>query len=1403
MTPSPTAEKTSSAEPTVSPVPDGHNGSSTIASSCSNDVTSDCVTLSYLPQFSVDIDMMLQDDSFQHQFLSWLRVYTLHGVVPTINAGCRPNTEELIITALYAGCRPSFESNFEFPFRVILVIERNTSCNQRRWNKECRELLMQVFLDLKPNGTNLLIDHINLLSPLRRQLLSEEDSVETIDLPVRLAVRFHEVTNLEIDQDVRVRVKTFGTVRRRSVQRAVEPRTLNVTAARRAGTVESISREVLLTVDANDEWTWSVSSSASSYVQTANKTSTATSAGIILQHVYVHSKYAPSGSSSALLRVKIRSDDENVENKAETFDISLSAFIKQAHVGVSLDRVTVAMSQSEPSTSRSIELRNRGNFQAHFSLSVLGGEIYQGGQHSSPFAVGISGTGQSYGIVPAEGTSSITVTFSPASVQTTGIFTSFLLIQTDAWDGDETNIEPSISPLWHGSSDLNGTRLWIRIEMIVTTVFVCVSDSALNQPGPLEHGSMTTTVVNTDMVDLTAASTNFTLQDLEHPGVEYQLRPRVWRNRVVLSPWLQIRPWSLVIRSGTSSSFSVKFSYTSKDLPIWTSEEDALTTTSKGFDLRFLLLIRLQGGIASSVSEADEVRSVTQRIQLASGQASASTSLLLVETTTLFVGNRTGMMIHLRDIFDNADAYASFEDQRSSITPSDKNIPLVELMTYTSTEPSVLIERQGPQQRGTMISGTITFDVIAVALGGMTVDVRINGTTIQQSPVNITIVPVECAKQQHEVPDSLGLQCLCQPGFYRPSRECRLCPEGRFSRSASNDENCDSCPEGYFSETGSTQCYECPSVGVTCAQGRLRLEPGTWCEVCASGNDTRRDEVVRRLKDQEEVLFYKCRHQDACLVNNLASFGTKCAEGHKGPLCDTCQSGYVKNLGTHECESCANRLWNTAFTLLTFTFIIAAITAVAIQSTNRVRRNIRSDEDEVDEGLEKDLLEATVVTFLDYLQIVALVASLQISPIGDSFQWVAQGSRIALFNPIQLAEVQCLTGFSVFTRLIVSMFLPGKLAIVVFLIQCAVYFVRFSKKLKVRIWKSMALPTIIRVLDFVHASTTSATTAVLTIYENPVRSTERLEVDISIEVGSTQHHILHLLAVISLITYVFGFPLGMATFLARKAWKLRRTRRGMQKLQKQFSELMSAFSTARYGFLWPQVVVIRKVFLVFISIYIVRPMDQLALVTFVLLTSCGFCVVLRPYIDRRGNYIQFISTVAAALTTGTGAVRYAIDNRSDTSAMWMVDVTFFIIQFVVAISIFLLILSTFPKAVKTVYAKVRQTLKTVTVCCQRITLDLKQKLCSCKRRRARRRRGRGRGRFNPPPVSVAPVGRASVHDFALHGRTSTSTRIGLRRANFLERQQQHVYHARLSRWNEHQGTKGDAFSATMRKRQAF
>lgn len=119
-------------------------------------------------------------------------------------------------------------------------------------------------------------------------------------------------------------------------------------------------------------------------------------------------------------------------------------------------------------------------------------------------------------------------------------------------------------------------------------------------------------------------------------------------------------------------------------------------------------------------------------------------------------------------------------------------------------------------------------------------------------------------------------------------------------------------------------------------------------------------------------------------------------------------------------------------------------------------------------------------------------------------------------------------------------------AYLVILIQLAVCFFRSPKEFKFRIWQSVALPTIVRVLDFAHAPTTLAATVVLTVYENPIPSTNRLEADLSIEVGSKEHSMLHLLAIISMISFVFSFQFGMATLLLRKAWKLKHTRYGIQ-----------------------------------------------------------------------------------------------------------------------------------------------------------------------------------------------------------------------------------------------------------------
>ena len=352
---------------------------------------------------------------------------------------------------------------------------------------------------------------------------------------------------------------------------------------------------------------------------------------------------------------------------------------------------------------------------------------------------------------------------------------------------------------------------------------------------------------------------------------------------------------------------------------------------------------------------------------------------------------------------------------------------------------------------------------------------------------------------------------------------------------------------------------------------------------------------MRKIKNQEDLTFHKCRHPEACVVN-VTAFITECAEGHEGPLCDSCQSGYVKDLETRQCISCEQRTWSLAFTAFSCTFIVASITAVSIQKSSRIRAKTASKDKQPRRGHENCVFDTAVFTLLDYLHIIALLRTLHIDPMGSTSRWVSQTGRMSLLNPTQEAELHCLTGFSIFARLINSMLLPGQLLVAVLFIQLAVYAFTSTEQLKFRVFKSIALPTILRVLELVYVSTTSASMTVLRTYDHPINYTDRLEADLFTENESPQHLLLFTLAVSILVCFVFGFPFGVSTWLARKAHrnfrKLRRSRRGNMKLHKRFLAILPAFSASHHGFLWPQFLMIRKVILVFTRIYSDRPLNK-------------------------------------------------------------------------------------------------------------------------------------------------------------------------------------------------------------------
>ena len=111
-------------------------------------------------------------------------------------------------------------------------------------------------------------------------------------------------------------------------------------------------------------------------------------------------------------------------------------------------------------------------------------------------------------------------------------------------------------------------------------------------------------------------------------------------------------------------------------------------------------------------------------------------------------------------------------------------------------------------------------------------------------------------------------------------------------------------------------------------------------------------------------------------------------------------------------------------------------------------------------------------------------------------------------------------------------------------------------------------------------------------------------------------------------------------------------------LKYRFHSWTGAFSMQSVGFVWPTVVVFRKVFLLFTSRFITDPVDQYIVTTLVLCLSYGVLKWLHPYRFKSLNNLEELKLGLLLATIGVGAILYAAaelweDHSSDNLDMFL------------------------------------------------------------------------------------------------------------------------------------------------------
>lgn len=1071
-------------------------------------------------------------------------------------------------------------------------------------------------------------------------------------------------------------------------ERDIDPHRVIVTHMRRNSSSTSglVSKDVHLTLKARDKWTWHIPQHAANYIRAPEDGETLTSLTIV-QLVVIDFTRAPLGERNVSAKVVISNKGLDVIQ----FSLNLVTSVREAFTSSSVEKIALSRSLSESEISRTVTIFNNGDLSTFFCAQILGSD---GHPLSNPWARLNYACSSSSPLVelPANDYMDVDVTFDAGLVPSTGLFHAWLLISTDAWDG---RISDSLRPPIPKCYMLNGSRLWVKAELLVTTVFICPPPSVTSDLLPLQERRRSFTVLNTGIKDIRVMVHNFTIRELNAHYKTFYVCPQILGEKgLTLGSGLWVSPLFRPISTGISAEFSFDIVYIMPQLKVWTSE-GAVTSTASSFEVRFAFFISNAYNDMPLV-QSTEIRSGAFQVNLSPGNPTNEHSLVDIQDTFIPVKNTTEMLIDLRDMFGNTDAVAKYVGIIDSSEKEQPNsLAIVTTLGTGQAGKPFRFSSNNPLVQGSLVS-SLHMKVEAIVAGRMKVDVRLNGRSVKGSPFNLTSLPIQCFGV-NEVPDASGVKCLCRAGFYRTPSNCLPCPEGTHSRVASNEETCQACPVNHFSESGASLCFRCGEHQVTCSNGKLRLKQGSWCELCAvppkdqTNTVTRRDIIVRRLQEGSDLIFHQCRGETACVVDPL-EFRSECGPGHIGPVCDSCSDGYKKDLTDNSCFSCDKYPENVFLTALGFSVLLVAIAVIAYRNLPHRQMQIGQNKANPSDGftiIMSSSLEEVVLGYIDYLQILAILDAMNLAPFRETeaLQWLSSLTDLSLLNPTRPKQFRCLMQTDVHTSLLIAMSFPIPVAVTVIFVQELVYVLKFRRFSSLRKFLMCMLPTMFRFLEFVHASVTAAATRSLIVYGNEIDGSKRLDADLNILVGDRRFLALQLAAWVVLVSFVFGFPCIMSLYLGDKFHKARkRGNRVYARLQRRFENIIGGFNPDRSGYFWPQISIVRKVLLTFVSIYSSALLHQLAWVSGILLASYFICVRMRPHMANMATHVELFNTASACMTAGLGTVLVSLPNSWRTSLL-LVEGMIMIIQVSVFLMVSTGILVFFPYAFREKYLK--------------------------------------------------------------------------------------------------------------------
>eukprot|EP01138_Halocafeteria_seosinensis_P011484 gb/GECG01011730.1/.p1 GENE.gb/GECG01011730.1/~~gb/GECG01011730.1/.p1 ORF type:complete len:2264 (+),score=212.61 gb/GECG01011730.1/:1-6792(+) len=1326
--------RTSSATPrkplvdsTMTPTPTNIvvGSNSSVVSSCGDVATRDCATVIFAPVIHARIDSENMDATGLQTPMAEVEIWwqTFEYETPTFEISCQKDLKFDEEVTVFSSCNPDLSlGELGLPLGFSTQVTKNESCQEEN-TPSCRHASLRGNFFFHKNATKLFRLHWDEIQsdefPARMRRLADV----TIAVPLTVSVATTKESILSFTTEISVALsESFFSLPK------VDPKQLSVSRNRSTVFAQSVSTDVELTVTNGQSWKWSASTRVLEFISLP-KDGVARQTKSYQQTLRIDVSKAPVGETLSDILAEVFENGK----LHSSLSVGITVSIYQANIGLGTSSIEVHRSTSEPPLSSSIMIGNSGQYRSLWLARLFssnGTEMSndQGSWATLPIQNGEIAAGE-------EPTPIIPVTFSSQKVESTGLFDAWVLIEVDAWEATSEIIPPR----WNVQSiQTSFNQFWFRLLFRVTSIFVCEGASKNVTLRPFETKLNLLTVVNTEIVPIRVFSDNFTMTahflngTTDNDAGTFFFVPSLKERNRVFSSWLRTSPVSQFIGPGLSKSFRIDLQYTTEDL--LTAFQEGNISVGQFLpgtvDIHFKLFVFLGGHWRVGRSKADDVRSSAVSVAFSAGWASSFRSVVRSPSLEPFVGEQLTLSVRLLDQFGNEPASAIVGSIPADLA-TDSGATVLALSVRNAEDDSsalpAAVDFPLGLQNGKQIK-SFTFGIRFVTVGSVFVDVKINGSSIDNAPRLLKGQPVLC-ERENEIPGSDGLRCLCVAGHYREeeTERCVPCSEGFYSNVASNAYQCKKCPVEYFSGEGSSVCVSCPRQGVKCNLGRLRMRQGFWCEMCydlgrltnASRYTSPREAIVLQLENGNAVRFHECRNPRVCFSNST-TFATQCTEGHHGVLCEQCERNFAYVPETKSCVRCNDPESDYTVTTVSCVSILGVIVFLSYQYSSadervsasdygrsfvghqpdkatdaskaivRSQKNVRLSiiEREQDEGFEsaKAVGEVAMV-YIDYLQIVSLLSSLRINPFRGSSSWLSQVSGLSLFNPTQSAPFQCATRMDFFESGLMSMTLPWSLALLIMLIQPTIAWLR-KRSFDLRSLLKCSVPVVITVFNIVYASVTEMTIASFRQYPHEIFSRERMWSDLSIEIGSSRQVVLFAVATATMVAFVFGFPVTTSIVLVRQLGNFASMSKTME-VYERYGNLIGGFRLSRKGYLWPTIVIVRKVLLLLISTFTSKPLEQLAFVTGILLVSYVMAELMSPYRVQSLTSLELGKLFFAFSTTCFGALLFALSGdlrRTGETLKTLVEVLVVVTQVVVLVLAVSLAMSLLPAA----YSDARQ-----------------------------------------------------------------------------------------------------------------